>query len=319
MRTGYIYVITNLLNGMQYVGQTSRDPEVRYSEHCYDKRSTSAIHKAINEYGVKNFKLEILEQPELDNLDQREAYWVAKLDTFNNGYNKTEDGQGGGNSTYPHCKVVENNLVFDSREDMARIMSSLTSWGLSFIKDQLVNIIDTDKTFCDFHLVSVPCETAVSDIIDLENWIKTLNVRFQGKRILCVETKQEFNTVGEAAKFYIENGQYKGTSKMPIQDIITTIGYNIKGKTENVKSLGGLHFVTMPGTTKNKGGNFQKKKVYCPELDMEFESGVAAATYFLENNIWNKISLKTARLRISDVIRGVFPEYKGYHFESREE
>ena len=320
MRTGYIYVITNLLNGKQYVGQTSRDPEVRFSEHCYDKRSTSFIHRAIVKYGVSNFKLEILEQPELNQLDEKEKEWIAKLDTYHNGYNKTEDGQGGGEPAYPHCQVCENNLVFDSKEDMARIMSEITSWSVTFLKEQFNRIIDTNKTFCDFHIISIPHSSKpVSDIIDQENWIKTLSLRFQGKRIQCVETEQEFDTIGMAAKYFVDNNLYQGSSKMPIQDLITSIGYNIKGKTAEVSSLGGLHFVSMPGTTKNKGGDFKKKPIYCLELDKTFESGVSAAEYFIENKIWKNITLKTARLRISDVVRGVFPEYKGYHFEAIKE
>ena len=316
MRTGYIYVITNLINGKQYVGQTSRSVEIRFDEHCYDKRSTSAIHAAIAKYGVKNFTVAVLETPPLEKLDEREKYWIEKLNTFQNGYNQTVGGNNNLSVAHMHCKIVENNLTFDSKEDCARLMSQLTSWNLTFLRQKLASIIDTDKTFCNFHLITVPFEEPVSDILDLENWIKTLNMQFQGKRILCINTEQEFETIGEAAKYYVDNKIYQGSSKYPIQSLITTIGYNLKGKTDCVETLGGLQFTYLPGTTKNEGGDFVKKTIYCPELNLTFESGIAAAKYFIDNKIWTNIVFKTAKLRISDVIRGVFPDYKGYHFQA---
>ena len=92
MLKGHIYVITNLINGKQYVGQTSRNIDTRYYEHCYDNRSTSAIHAAIVKYGVKNFKVEELEEVDITEMDSKEQYWIAKLNTFKDGYNKNIGG-----------------------------------------------------------------------------------------------------------------------------------------------------------------------------------------------------------------------------------
>ena len=76
----------------------------------------------------------------------------------------------------------------------------------------------------------------------------------------------------------------------------------------------------MPGTTKNKGAEkvAVAMKIYCPELDMSFDSQVEAANYMVNNKIWT-VTLKTAKLRISDVVRGIFPDYKGYTFKKVEE
>lgn len=92
MVQGHIYVITNNLNGKQYVGQTSRDIYTRFDEHCYDKRSTSHIHNAIQKYGVSNFSIKELETVDLTLLDQREQYWTEQLDTYRNGYNNNIGG-----------------------------------------------------------------------------------------------------------------------------------------------------------------------------------------------------------------------------------
>ena len=59
---GYVYCITNLINGKQYVGKTTSTIEERFKEHCRDSRkercSKRPLYDAMNKYGVENFKIE---------------------------------------------------------------------------------------------------------------------------------------------------------------------------------------------------------------------------------------------------------------------
>ena len=92
---GYIYKITNLINGKVYIGQTRRTIEIRWRDHVYDsKRSEYPIHRAIRKYGVDNFKIEMLEECENDKLDEKEIYWIKEYDSTNSdkGYNATSGG-----------------------------------------------------------------------------------------------------------------------------------------------------------------------------------------------------------------------------------
>ena len=99
---GIIYVVTNLVNGELYVGRTSTTLHLRWLGHCAAarrKRSRSALHKAIREYGEMNFRVEVLE----DNLTSRghlyaaEHRWIRALDTLTpKGYNRV-----GGKRTAP--------------------------------------------------------------------------------------------------------------------------------------------------------------------------------------------------------------------------
>ena len=55
-----IYKITNLINDKKYVGQ-SIHIDRRWKEHIYQNRN-SAIHQAIEKYGIENFIFEIIEE-----------------------------------------------------------------------------------------------------------------------------------------------------------------------------------------------------------------------------------------------------------------
>ena len=56
---GFIYLITNKENGKQYVGKTSYTVGLRWQDHKKNFRrilDNMAIHKAMNKYGIDNFK-----------------------------------------------------------------------------------------------------------------------------------------------------------------------------------------------------------------------------------------------------------------------
>ena len=90
-REGYVYVITNIVNNKKYVGKHVGKPED--SKNYFG--SGIAIKNAIKKYGKKNFIKEILEYNTDANLDEREAFWIDKLNTLNEGYNLTKGGDGG--------------------------------------------------------------------------------------------------------------------------------------------------------------------------------------------------------------------------------
>ena len=92
MIVGVIYLITNLLNGKKYVGQTTNIKR-RIQQH---KCGELYIDKAIQKYGWKNFKVEVLEECyTVEQLNEREIFWIAELNSkVPNGYNLTDGGDG---------------------------------------------------------------------------------------------------------------------------------------------------------------------------------------------------------------------------------
>lgn len=96
---GFIYKITNTINGKSYIGQTIQNVKERFYQHCATKCSKAvssmAIHRAIKKYGKSNFTVEVIEEIDSANLNDRERYWIKYYNSYNNGYNSTKGGQDG--------------------------------------------------------------------------------------------------------------------------------------------------------------------------------------------------------------------------------
>jgi group I intron endonuclease len=84
-----IYKITNLINGMIYVGQDTKNDPNYFG-------SGILIVRAIKKHGKENFKKEVIDVVEsLEVLNEKEMYWVKFCNCkAPNGYNLTDGGHG---------------------------------------------------------------------------------------------------------------------------------------------------------------------------------------------------------------------------------
>lgn len=84
-----IYKTTNLINGKFYVGKDVKN-------NPYYLGSGKVLRQAISKYGRQNFKKEILEVcNSATELEEKEQYWIDKLNAIEKGYNLTKGGTGG--------------------------------------------------------------------------------------------------------------------------------------------------------------------------------------------------------------------------------
>lgn len=149
---GFIYKITNTINSKSYIGQTIQNVKERFYQHCATKCSKAvsnmAIHRAIKKYGKSNFTVEVIEEIDSANLNDRERYWIKYYNSYNNGYNSTKGGQDG-------CKSfkdldVESIIKEYNTGKSLRTLGTIFKVDKQTIKDLLVrnNInLRTTKTY----------------------------------------------------------------------------------------------------------------------------------------------------------------------------
>lgn len=101
-----VYKATNQVNGKIYIGITTKTLERRKAIHKRDsKRMDTYFYRAIRKYGFEKFSWEIIDETaeNIDQLHEKEKYYIKKYDTFDNktkGYNT----QSGGRNLYDITK-----------------------------------------------------------------------------------------------------------------------------------------------------------------------------------------------------------------------
>lgn len=119
---GFIYKITNNINGKMYIGQTiSYPPELRWKEHIKSSKredcKNRCLYRAINKYKLENFTFEVIEEVDNHDLDIKEQYYINIYRTFVgfkdcNGYNMTLGGESGCTKIFDEKEVVLYHIVY---------------------------------------------------------------------------------------------------------------------------------------------------------------------------------------------------------------
>lgn len=131
----YIYLITNLLNGHKYIGQTT-NLKRRWSQHCRKTNNKSVIGKAINKYGKENFSLLVLDICDIEDANEKEIYWIEKYGVFLNKYDY--NCHIGGNMQFG-----ENNPMYNKKGENCPTSKVDVCIGLSIYNDMKYNSIQT--------------------------------------------------------------------------------------------------------------------------------------------------------------------------------
>ena len=183
---GYIYCITNLINGKQYIGKTTYSVTKRFQEHCRDSKKERCnkrpLYDAMNKYGIENFIVEELCECDNEELSSYEIQYIEKYNTYSKGYNATKGGDG--------------SILFDYN-----LILELYQKGLSMVEV-------ASKVEC--------CVDTVSKVIHINNVPIHKIIRGFCKEPLKVkqfssdnEFIRQWDSIADAARWLVDNGYAK--------------------------------------------------------------------------------------------------------------
>lgn len=191
MNMAYIYKITNQLNDKSYIGKTLKSSvEKRWQEHLRDRLKRSEekrpLYDAINKYGPEHFLIEEVEKCNIEEVNEKEIYWINYYNTYYDGYNATKGGDG--KSYLDYDLIISTYKKTQNIAETARI--------LKYSRDSIKNILENNNI-----------KIKPSQEIAKEK---------QGKKCKMISPKSGevikiFETLSDASRYLVENGMNNTT------------------------------------------------------------------------------------------------------------
>lgn len=139
-----IYKIENKINGKIYIGQ-SVNIEKRWNQHknasqnALDHGYETHLYRSFRKYGIKNFDFTIIEKCSIQELNEKERYWIRQYNSFFKGYNLTL----GGDSSGTEIKKEKIIGIFKDLETTDLIQKEIAlKWNIS---EEMVQGINTGR------------------------------------------------------------------------------------------------------------------------------------------------------------------------------
>ena len=221
-----IYKITNKVNGKCYIGQ-AQDVYIRWNNHrscAFNKNAQNynlILYRAFRKYGLDNFKFEIIEKCSLDELNEKEMYYINYYNSYigndnSNGYNMTIGGDGVRGhkmSNESKLKMIKNrkgkNTGKDNKSSRAvvcnnKYFNSITECAEYYnenyysMRDWLNGYNNIPKKYYDLRLHYADKEFERHNYIIQHSTLGENN--FKSKSVICEGI--EFANVRECSEYY---------------------------------------------------------------------------------------------------------------------
>ena len=194
--TWIIYKHTNLKDGKVYIGQ-SKYSWKNINDRWQDGRAygrQTRIGMAIEKYGWNGFSHELVEEgiESQEKANEREIYWIKYYNSYSEGYNCTVGGKNIPKELNYKLKIycLETNKTYES------VMEASHKLNISyyFIQRQLTtgHYYEKDK----YHF----CVDGERDCFNPTNYIIQYDFSSIKKNIICVETKEIFDSIAECSR-----------------------------------------------------------------------------------------------------------------------
>ena len=284
-----IYCITNLINGKKYIGQ-SRNIEKRWKKHrrsINSKNNKTYLHNAFCKYGLDNFSFEVLEECKVEDLNEKEIYWISFYDTYKNGYNLTLGGD------HADTKNRIDNDTLDKIIDLLQNSTlSITEIAKKFNIDQpTVSNINNGKVFIkvgvkypirnwkkvkdktnycsvcgkEIYKTSIMCPKCAANARKIKNNNLPKNKKLK-KLFICPICGNEVSQKGRLCK---ECAAKIRSFDMPSYEELFTSFYELRSK-ELVAQKYNVSTMLIKKWCKYYGINAQRKKEYIERYEKEF-------------------------------------------------
>lgn len=232
-----IYITTNLINQKKYIGQHKKSKN-QYKDKYY-LGSGTLLKKAIEKYGSKNFKREILEECETqEEANSLEKYYIKQYNAVEdpNFYNLSPGGQDGGGFLYyqqqlrndpeKYRKHEEKRLqgMAEYRKNNPEKMSELGKKNIKKCHQWLKEHPEVTATFGNGEVLQKWMKEHPEEYKkNIEKGFKALekwklehpgevkknlslgpqaNKEKSGKKIRCINNGKIFNSIKEAEQYY---------------------------------------------------------------------------------------------------------------------
>jgi len=202
MNQGIIYAIYNKETGRYYIGQTIKDLNKRWQEHLYEAKRMrdTPLYRSLRKYGADKFKIRVIEECSIDILNERETYWISKYNSYDDGYNQTDES----GSQYRISEEIKDKIsatmteVEKSPEHIENIKQSMRNRGVGFtvrgdgkhsrVKIKTINVDTLEETFYDS---MTECAEALGIAThNLSRYIKH-GWKYKGHRMIKLEDKSK--------------------------------------------------------------------------------------------------------------------------------
>lgn len=198
---GFIYIIKNTINNKVYIGQTRVGVLSRWKDHVrHSGYGEQVINRAMEKYGKENFYVETLEECDIDRLDEREMYYIAKYDSTNKskGYNVSI----GGSTPRQHFPNIDVEKVINMYVEQLVPMHIISEklkisryYICTVLKQHNVKIRDRHVSACK---VSKTDKSIIEKVLrragSLRSAAKELGMSYTTFRQACVYHNIEYNS-----------------------------------------------------------------------------------------------------------------------------
>lgn len=205
-----VYKIINTINGKVYIGQ-AQDIERRWNYHKYSalKGESNVLYKAMRKYGIDNFSFEVIEECSIEELNEKEIYYIEQYNSYihaenSNGYNMTLGGDG--------VKGLVRTEEFKIKFSESRKGEKHPLYGKTFTEEHRKKMSEAHKG--KYKRGKSP---------------SARRVVCEGKTFDCIEDCADFYEV----KYSTMKAWLRGQNKMPLRFVELDLHYEEREKHDN--------------------------------------------------------------------------------------